>query len=269
MNIQFQTTNLPRTGLSLVANYTLAHQLDDLSTTESETNAFLEGYTDPFDPALDHGDGDMDIRHRFVTGPIYDSPWYGKGSTFKQAVGGWQIVGIYQAHTGSPFTYWDSTNDINGYNIPRYTPASGTVPQHIFKSLRRGANGGGQNFYTVGNLPAAVSFSNPNLLGASNWGPYPADMISRNSFRGPGQWTFNAGVGKIIPIHDQINLEFRAEGFDILNHHNLYLQESYFDVGDTGDGVPIPVYGSKGGIGVNGGANDERRFGQFSLKANF
>jgi hypothetical protein len=272
MNIQFQTTNLHRTGLSLVANYTLAHQFDDLSTTFSETNnAFSLGYTDPFNPALDRGDGDLDVRNRFVMGPIYDTPWYGKGSTFKQAVGGWQIVGIYQVHTGAPFTYFDSTNDVSGYNIPRYSAASGGIPsQRTFKSLPSGADGGGQNFYTVGNLPPAASFTNPNyLLGASDWGPYPANMVSRNAFRGPGQWTFDAAISKTIPIHEQINLEFRAEGFDILNHHNLYLQEGYNDVADTGDGVPIPVFGSKGGIGNNGGANDERRFGQFSLKLNF
>ena len=94
-------------------------------------------------------------------------------------------------------------------------------------------------------------------------------MVSRNAFRGPGQWTFDASVSKTIPIHEQINLEFRAEGFDLLNHHNLYLQEAYNDVALTGDGLPIPINASKGGIGNNGGANDERRFGQFSLKINF
>jgi Carboxypeptidase regulatory-like domain len=270
-NIQFQTTNLHRTGLSLVANYTFAHQLDDLSTTFSETNnAFNLGYTDPFNPAMDRGNGDLDIRHRLVMGPIYDTPWYGKGSMFKQALFGWQTVGIYQTHTGATFTYFDSTNDVSGYNIPRYAPASGGVPQRTFKSLPSGADGGGSNLYTVGNLPAAASFSDPNyLLGASDWGPYPANMTSRNAFRGPGQWTFDAAVSKVIPIHEQINMEFRAEGFNILNHHNLYLQESFNDVADTGDGVPIPIFGSKGGIGNNGGSNDERRFGQFSLKVNF
>jgi hypothetical protein len=33
------------------------------------------------------------------------------------------------------------------------------------------------------------------------------------------------------------------------------------------DGMPITA--SKGGIGNNNGANDERRFGQFALKINF
>jgi hypothetical protein len=66
-----------------------------------------------------------------------------------------------------------------------------------------------------------------------------------------------------------MNLVFRAEGFDVFNHHNLYIQESLDDVANTGYGAPLPITASKGGIGNNGGANDERRFGQFSLAINF
>jgi hypothetical protein len=94
-------------------------------------------------------------------------------------------------------------------------------------------------------------------------------MTARNSFRGPGAWSFDASVSKTIPIHEQINMVFRAEGFDLLNHHNLYIQEGRDDVANVGDGVPVPITASKGGVGNNGGANDERRFGQFSLSLNF
>ena len=77
MNIQFQTTNYRNTGLSLVANYTFAHQLDDLSTTFSETNnAFGLGYMQPFNPGFDHGNGDLDIRQRLVIAPLYRTPKY-------------------------------------------------------------------------------------------------------------------------------------------------------------------------------------------------
>ena len=62
-------------------------------------------------------------------------------------------------------------------------------------------------------------------------------------------------------------MELRAEGFDVLNHHNFYVQEASNDVGNYGYGVPIPIFASKGGI--TNGPNDERRFGQFALKVNF
>ena len=76
-------------------------------------------------------------------------------------------------------------------------------------------------------------------------------------------------VSKTFPIHEQISLQFRAEGFDLLNHHNLYIQQGLLDIANVGNGVPVPITASKGGIGNNGGANDERRFGQFALKIIF
>jgi len=100
-------------------------------------------------------------------------------------------------------------------------------------------------------------------------------MTARNSFRGPGYWNFDCAVAKTFPIHERVNLEFRAEGFNIFNHHNLFLQEGTFDAAanvsapDASGNVYPQVQASKGGIGNNSGANDERRFGQFALKVNF
>ena len=83
---------------------------DDLSTTFSETNnAFSLGYTNPFNPKLDSGNGDLDVRNRLVLAPIYRTPWYANGSTAQAGLFGWQIAGIYTVRTGTPFTYFDST----------------------------------------------------------------------------------------------------------------------------------------------------------------
>ncbi len=94
-NVQFQSTNLHHTGLSIVANYTFAHALDNLSTTFSETNnAFSLGYTNPFNPSLDHGNGDIDVRHRLVLAPIYSVPFFKNQNNLKgQILGGWQTDG--------------------------------------------------------------------------------------------------------------------------------------------------------------------------------
>lgn len=276
MNIELQSQNLYHTGISLVANYTLAHATDDLSTTFSETNnAFSLGYTNPFNPSLDHGSGDFDIRNRFVLAPIYKTPYFAgsRGSALNQALGGWQVTGIYTVRTGAPFTYFDSTNNISGSNVARYTPLSGPLTQHTFKSIPSGQNGGGSNSYLLGTLPDANSFGNPYFaplndpVGISDWGPWPAAMTARNSFRGPGAWSFDASLSKTFPIHEQINFEFRAEGFNLLNHHNLYIQGSGNDFAASSGAI----IGSKGGIGAGtpAGANDERRFGQFALKINF
>ncbi|HEY1984778.1 MAG TPA: TonB-dependent receptor [Terracidiphilus sp.] len=292
MNVQFQMTNLRNTGLTVVTNYTLAHQMDDLSTTFSESNnAFSLGYTDPFNPALDRGNGDLDVRNRLTLAPIWATPFFKNRNNLKgEALGGWQVAGIYTVHTGTPFSYYDLTNNYSGYNIARYTPL-GAVTRHTYKSIPSGVTGGGNNSYVIGQLPAANSWGNSNLLppssanptmpdpgypnGISDWGPFPRNMIQRNSFRGPGYWNLDLQVTKTFPIHERMNLEFRAEGFNIFNHHNLFLQEGLNDVSsnsfvDPATGLSYPqVIASKGGIGNNGGANDERRFGQFALKFDF
>ena len=93
LNLQFQSTDLHHTGLSIVANYTLAHATDELSTSFSETNNafFLLGYMNPFHPELDHGNGDLDIRHRLVMAPIYQTPfferapWHAEAGTLRVA----------------------------------------------------------------------------------------------------------------------------------------------------------------------------------------
>jgi hypothetical protein len=297
MNVKFESRNLYHTGLSFVANYTLAHETDDLSSTFSETNnAFSLGYTDPFNPALDHGSGDFDIRQRLVFAPIYKTPTIGSPrSLLNEVAGGWQVTGIYTVRTGTPFTYFDYSNNYSGYNIARYTPANGPLTKHTFKSIPSGSLSG-PNKYVIGNLPDANSFGNAKFAnvdndscadsnnnpiscfpnGISDWGPFASTMTARNAFRGPGAWNVDASLSKTFPIHEQVNVEFRAEGFDILNHHNLYvlMASNYLDtsqagnpVGDTLSAGPFPIQGQKGGVA--GGVNDERRFGQFALKVNF
>jgi len=283
VNLQFQSANLHQSGLGLTANYTFAHSLDDLSTTFSETNnAFSLGYTNPFNPGMDHGNGDLDVRQRLVIAPIYEEPFFKHShSIMAEALGGWQLAGIYQVHTGAPFSYFDFTNNATGYNVARYTPDS-NISKHTFKSIPSGASGGGTNTYTIGVLPGANSWGNPNLLGISDWGPWPSTMTARNAFRGPGIWNLDLVMSKVFPIHESVNLEFRAEGFDIFNHHNLFLQEGLNDASSNflldSSGNPVLdslgnvqplVVASKGGIGNGGGASDERRFGQFALKINF
>jgi hypothetical protein len=233
---------------------------------------------------MDYGDGDLDVRHRLVVAPIYEEPFFKKShSPMGEALGGWQVAGIYQVHTGAPFSYYDFTNNYSGYNVARYSTTD-SIPKHTFKSIPSGVSGGGSNSYVIGTLPAATSWANsvyapavaangyPN--GISDWGPWPSIMTSRNAFRGPGLWNLDAVLSKTFPIHESVNLEFRAEGFNIFNHHDLFLQEGLNDVAsnsttDTAGDVLPQITASKGGIGNNGGANDERRFGQFSLKINF
>jgi hypothetical protein len=275
LNIKFQSQELRHTGVSLIANYTWAHSMDNLSSTFSETSGGGNGignlgYLDPRNPALDYGNSDTDIRNRLVIAPLWKTPWFGSGKGWeRQAFGGYTVTGIFTARTGVPYTIADSTNSLNSgagpYGIPRYVPAS-TISSYSPNQLTLPA--GAINDFTILTLPAANHFS--GFDGISDFGPYPANMTQRNNFAGPGAWTFDLSLAKSFAITERVSLQFRAEGFNILNHHNLYVNGFDLDAANFKTGS-VNVDGKFGGLGsaANNGNHDERRFGQFALRLLF
>jgi hypothetical protein len=284
LDLKFQTQDLAKTGLSIVANYTWSHALDDLSSTFGADaqggSGYIGslGYTNLLDPLLDWGSSDFDIRHRVVISPIWQTPWFNSGHGWEtQVLGGWTISSIFTARTGTPFSIYDYSNDFNFYTVPRLTPATPITTFHT--GAGAAVAPGVFNLLTLP-LPASDAPLDP-ALGISDFGPYPANMTRRNIFRGPGAWSDDLAISKNFKLSERIGLEFRAEGFDVFNHHNMYAF-----LGDLGyfcpDGstpcdepvssyTPVSVSGYKGGLGTLalGGNHDERRFGQFALRLNF
>jgi hypothetical protein len=279
LNVRFQTQNLHNTGLSLVANYTWAHSTDDLSSTFSDSTGGASngignlGYLDPRNPRLDWGNSDFDIRHRVVVSPLWTTPWYKTGNGWEgRALGGYTITGIFTARTGTPFSVYDTTNSLNagaGYGIPRYVPSSSISSYSTGSAVSAGA---GTNNFTVLTLPAGSFNAFNSALGISDFGPFPSDMTSRNAFRGPGAWNFDLALSKSFSLTERFKLEFRAEAFDLFNHHNYYVNALNLDAANFGANTPITVTALKGGLGTNnvsGTNHDERRFGQFALRLSF
>lgn len=271
LNIRVQTENLHNTGLSMIGNYTWSHSLDDLSSTFSDTlqQEYVGslGYTDALDPALDWGSSDYDVRNRLTLSPIWETPWFRNGNKLaKDALGGWTLSGIVTVRTGIPFSVYDATNELNYYTVPRLTPAT-PVPSHHVGSPKMA----GPNVFTALNLPLPASFAplDPQL-GISDFGPFPANMTRRNAFSGPGAWNSDVSVSKRFPLTERVGLELHAEGFDVFNHHNYYINSTLLQYNGATT-TPLQVTELKGGLGslATGGNHDERRFGQFALKATF
>jgi hypothetical protein len=270
LNLKLQTQDLLHSGLTLVANYTYAHSLDDLSSTfsESETAASL-GYTDFKNPKLDWGSSDFDVTHRISIAPIWQTPWFKSGRGFeRQALGGWTISSIFTARTGIPFSVYDEAYLLNFYMIPRLTPATPITQFHTGTPVPVADT---PNLFTALNIPAPsdqVPFN--TTLDINDFGPFPKNMTGRNIFRGPGAWNDDLAISKDFPLSERFSLEFRAEAFNVVNHHNYYVNaEDNYISGPTTDASQI--FEEKGGLGSGalGGNRDERRFGQFSLRLNF
>jgi len=294
MNVQLRTQNFMRTGLMIVANYTYAHSLDDLSSTFSESAGASNGvgnlgYLDPRNPSLDYGNSDFDIRHRLVVSTIWQEPFFRSGRGWeRQVLGGWSLVPVFNVRSGVPFSIVDSMNTLGANNgvpsgIPRYTP-NGKITSFSTNTSTPSATN--PNQFALLTLPGADENCNPAWMivdagspaGPGNcvetFGPFPSNMTARNAFRGPNAWNADFAVGKSFPLTERVSLEFRAEMFDIFNHHNMYVNEYINDT--NGFTSSFIVTGKKGGLGalagssiVTGNPSDERRFGQFALRLTF
>jgi hypothetical protein len=244
--------NFRNLGVQFTAHYTYAVTKDNLSTTFSE-GAFSQvnlGLTNPYIPSLDYGYSDLDVRHRFVGSVIWEIPLAKNSHDWTSKVlGGWQVTGIFNARTGTPFTIYDSTNALG--SAPRLAP-NGPLGVSVVNDPTQA------DFFRYIDLTGQPrgAFINP-VCECSDFGPYPSNMTKRNQFRGPGIWNFDAGVYKNIKIGERYSLQLRGEMFDAFNHANLYVLPGTNDVSNG-------VVGAAKGLTPN--FNKERRNVQLAVK---
>lgn len=236
LNTRIETRNLRNTGLTLRANYTWSHSIDTSSATFGVDNAgFLNyGALDPLNRNLDRGDSDYDVRHRLALSAVWAEPYFSKRGLMNLVAGGWNVAPIFTAHTGSPFTIFDSTNAGDGALIPR------AMFDKVFHPAYTQTKTGNPNEFAYLDLtPGAPdsSYVNP-LVGHSSFGPFPATMSGRNVFRTPGLWRFNLGLYKDFAVTEAVKLQFRAESYNVFNHSNMYIVYSNLDVGSFA-GAPV------------------------------
>jgi len=274
LNFRVQMQNIHQTGLSLTGNYTWSHSLDELSSTFGDSlqggSGYIGslGYTSLADPKLDWGSSDYDVRQRLTVAPIWQTPWFKQGTGIQHKVlGGWALSSIYTARTGIPFSVFDYSEDETEITVPRLEPAT----PFYSESVKKHPQAVGANSFDGLTVPFPKTFAPlSSTLGLSDYGPFPSDMMRRNSIRGPGGWNVDSSVHKTFSITERIGMEFAADGIDVLNRHNFYVNTSTMQY-DGATATPIFVQELKGGLGTlaTGGNHDERRFGQFSLRLLF
>jgi Carboxypeptidase regulatory-like domain/TonB dependent receptor len=228
-------------GMNFVMGYTWAHSIDFVS---------LQRAAQPQDsrrPDLERSSSDLDIRHRFTWALTYDLP---SRKTFAQLLEGWQLNSILTLQTGTPYSAVDFENDVSltGEFSDRWNligdPSS--IP----------------NFSTAGPIPVETVLQMPEFGTFGNAG--------RNIFRGPHFRNWDVSLVKTWRVTERVNVQFRSEFFNVLNHPNFANPAILFnnDLGflDTfGLSSATPdVAGANPVIGTGGPRNI-----QFGLKVRF
>jgi outer membrane receptor protein involved in Fe transport len=221
---------LTREGLSFNTKYTISKAQDNLSSTFGDGNngGFNLGYLNPFDPMLDYGNAEFDVRHRLLTSAIWNVPFLRDSTGMKRAIlGGWTITGIFTARTGYPFTVFDCTNGRDA--CMRALDTAGGISKNANGNT---ATGNPNEFVLLDLSPIvglAGTYVDP-LTGTSDYGPYPSTMTKRDAFRAPGAWFFDFGMSKRFRISDRRAFQFRLDVFNLFNHSNLLANTAGADV---------------------------------------
>jgi hypothetical protein len=184
--------------LSLEANYTWSHEIDDL------VNVF-GGFSNPLDANADRGSGDWDVRHNFTSSLVYSLPdLKGSNSLVRGVLGGWQTSSIFQTRSGLPANVQLVSGFFGNPVRPDYVP--GVSP--LLSSVDWPTSSYNVNAFTV----------NPNYDGTP--GQFTGN-VGRNALRGPGFFQWDFSVMKNFPVTEKAKVQFRVDLFNILNHPNF------------------------------------------------
>jgi len=210
-------------GLAFRTNYSYAKIMDlnsaffQVSGGENEPNDTFS----PYNLAMNRGPAAFSLHHQFNTNFTYQLP-FGSGQRFasgsrgflNQLIGGWTWNGIVTAQGGFPLAPMigfnnSGTGDNNVVDVPNWNPNfTGPV---ILGQRDRWFN---PKAFTI---PAVGTFGN----------------VSRGALRGPGLVDVDTSFFKRIKINERLNMQFRAEAFNILNHANYGYPNSIVFAGNS------------------------------------
>lgn len=192
-------------GLQVLANYTWSHSIDTGSSSSPGDNFSTGARTDP---NANRGNSDFDVRHSFTAGLTYDIPKIPGNVVLRRVLGFWSIDNIIQARTASPLTVYDNNLAIGGTGVAVRPDLVPGVPIYLT---------GPQ--YPGGKALNKAAFKDPPVDASGQ--PTRQGNLARNSLTGFGASEWDFTLRRQFNFTERVNLQFRAEFFNILNHPNF------------------------------------------------
>jgi hypothetical protein len=188
----------------------------------------------PYAPQYARGRSDYFVGKAFKIYGLWQPVLFrGSNGWLEKIVGGWSLSGIFNLHTGFP---WTPTVNVGGGNL--YYPGSGyttlrpasynggaghDTSNDAFKSGPGVGNGKNINFPLAG--PGQPYFTVPQYTVGS--GVPQAPGVARNSFNGPGYKDLDGslakafGLPKMPVLGEDATIEIRADTFNLFNSLNF------------------------------------------------
>jgi hypothetical protein len=251
LQLRIDSRRVSRLGLEFGFNYTWAHSIDNRSVSAFSLSLADNsiGYLDAFNPELDRGPSDFDVRHRIASHFIWEIPMGPHSKTWaaRYLLGGWELSGFLTYQTGQPFSLADlATPDATPETRTR-PRLNGALPHTVLVSDSVSPNSYlylpiNQVYDPVSGL--CIASAAPFACEISVNGPFQG-TLPRNTFRQPGVFYQDIALLKNFPLpREGTKLQFRTEFYNLCNHANLYVNGSSADVSTnsftrpSGDLVP-------------------------------
>lgn len=197
-SLQLTLNRQVRGGLFLKSAYTFSHAIDEANY--SDWTAYTWNAAIVFD--RNRATATHDVPHNFQFGWLYEMP-FGKGKKFLQTgmasavLGGWQANGIFAAYMGRPYTLSASATSLN-------MPGNAQTPDQVNLNVAKiGLAGDDGTWFDTS------AFARPT---GARFG-----TVGRNTMRGPGVINSDLSIFRTFKLTEKMNLQARAEGFNISN----------------------------------------------------
>lgn len=204
-------------GFSALASYTWSKSIDDASN-------FFSSAGDPnfpqnsYNVRAERGRSNFDVRHRLSVSYSYLLP-FGQGRRYLSESGwvttllsGWETFGIVTLQSGRPFTV-ALLSEIDNSGTGRSILGFGANDRPNLVSNPELSNPTPGRWFNT----AAFTFSTPGTFGNAG----------RNILDGPGYQNINASLVKNTRVTERVNLQLRAEFFNLFNHPNFNLPDNF------------------------------------------
>ena len=239
-------------GLTSMVNFVWSHSIDNASDLED----FIPNAAQPNNslaPGLERGNSNFDIRRRFTWNFVYEIPQF--SSSHKRLTAGWGLDGILNLQDGQPFQLnYNFEGDYSGSGEGFDRPDVVGPVHYGSKPLNFLDLTAFQVPCTFGNASASSSSGDSNCLaGTRHFG-----NMGRSSLRGPAYKEFNFSVFKNTAITERVQMQIRAEFFNLCNHPNFANPELPNFIADpanngldsTGRGVGFLPLTATGDVGI-------------------
>jgi hypothetical protein len=239
--------------LQYQAFYTWSKSIDEKSSIAGgDTRQEVTTILDATNLSRDRGLSAFDARHNFVFTTTYPFPFRFQQKVVGAILGGWTINGIGTFRTGEPFTGRVVSN--LSQNGDRWSPDRPNLKPGFSPNPTSGVSAGCGKIAPGTPLGTPDLWYDPCAFTKPLAGTY--GNLGRNTIIGPGLFNVDASLAKTFKPIERIDVQLRAEVFNLLDQAHFYLPANNVTSGSAG--IVTKLVATPGG-----------RLMQFALKVVF